>query len=174
MIYLRNVVRGLVDGILSTTGVVVGMSIGESQQFIVLASLSAGIANAISNLAGAFTAESADVYHEIDELVRRTGIESKRIKSLRIFKRRISEVYLRGLIDALTTFFGTVIVILPFFFLSAAKAIELSVFLAIFLSFLLGMIIAKLSKESFLEFGLKMCLFSLISIVICYLLAEWI
>ena len=64
--YLRSLMFGLQDGIVSTTGVVVGISIGvSSKEIIVLAALVAVMVEASSMAAGQYSSEKA--VHQMDK-----------------------------------------------------------------------------------------------------------
>lgn len=64
--YLRSVMFGLQDGLVSTTGVVVGISTGvESKAIIILASLVAVSVEASSMAAGQYSSEKA--VHQMDK-----------------------------------------------------------------------------------------------------------
>src|SRR3990167_4376080 len=64
--YLRSLLFGLQDGIVSTTGVVVGISTGVSdKQIIVLAALVAVAVEASSMAAGQYSSEKA--VHQMDK-----------------------------------------------------------------------------------------------------------
>ena len=55
---IRYIIRGLIDGSLSTFGVVIGAS-GGDVSIIIAAGIGGGVANGISNILGALTAERA-------------------------------------------------------------------------------------------------------------------
>ena len=60
----RYIVRGLIDGSLSALGVVIGASGSADASVIIAAGLGGGIANGLSNILGAFTAEKATLERE--------------------------------------------------------------------------------------------------------------
>jgi len=69
--YLRSLMFGLQDGIVSTTGVVVGISTGTSDKsIIVLAALVAVMVEATSMAAGQYTSEKA--VHQMDKTGKHT------------------------------------------------------------------------------------------------------
>ena len=69
--YLRSLMFGLQDGIVSTTGVVVGISTGiNNKDIIVLAALVAGMVEASSMAAGQYSSEKA--VHQMDKTGRHT------------------------------------------------------------------------------------------------------
>ncbi len=69
--YLRSLMFGLQDGIVSTTGVVVGISIGISnKEIIVLAALVAVMVEASSMAAGQYSSEKA--VHQMDKTGKHT------------------------------------------------------------------------------------------------------
>lgn len=69
--YLRSLMFGLQDGIVSTTGVVVGISIGvENKAIVVLAALVAVMVEASSMAAGQYSSEKA--VHQMDKTGKHT------------------------------------------------------------------------------------------------------
>jgi len=69
--YLRSLMFGLQDGIVSTTGVVVGISIGiESKAIIILAAFVAVMVEATSMAAGQYSSEKA--VHQMDKTGKHT------------------------------------------------------------------------------------------------------
>ena len=72
----RQLVRGFIDGSLSTLGVVIGAS-GAEISIIIAAGIGGGVANGLSNVFGAFTAE------RIEEEMQIVKIERAMLKNLK-------------------------------------------------------------------------------------------
>ncbi|MCW1296229.1 MAG: VIT1/CCC1 transporter family protein [Candidatus Parvarchaeota archaeon] len=173
--YLRNFVRGLIDGILTAFGIVVGASISNSNTVIIITALSGGIADCFGNLASAVTAESADVYTEINELEKKMMIDKKEIKNMMFFKKKISETYLRSIVDAISTIVGVIIPITPFLFINNINlALQMTILISVTSLFILGMLIGKISKENMLKLGIKTCFFGVAAAFVCFLLTKFL
>ncbi|MBA7601962.1 hypothetical protein ES703_09047 [subsurface metagenome] len=135
---VRYFIRGLIDGSLSTLGIVIGASIAiglspEAARIIVAAGIGGGIANGLSNIIGAFAAEKT--------------VAEKRI-------------LLSSVIDGLATIGGSVIPVLPFFILPALPALEWSIAVTLALFFSIGIYIGRVSRENLALSGFKMVLFA--------------
>jgi predicted membrane protein (TIGR00267 family) len=170
---IRNFVRGLIDGILTAFGIVIGASVSGSNRIVIITAITGGIADCFGNLASAVTAESADVYKEISELEKKMMIDKKEIKSLRLFKKKIKETYIRSIVDGVSTFFGVIIPISPFLIFDVNLALQISTLISISFLFLLGMCIGKISKENMLKLGIKTFVFGIGAAIVCFLLTKF-
>ncbi|MCD6414342.1 MAG: TIGR00267 family protein [Candidatus Diapherotrites archaeon] len=162
---IDNFVRGLVDGSLSTLGVVIGASTG-SVQIILAAGLGGTVANGISNILGAFSAEKAVAYEELN------GIEKAMVKkNLKgsILQRTVEgEVVKAGFVDGGATIVGGLIPVMPFILLPSQVALPVSIALVLVLLFFLGVYLGKVSKENLIFSGTKMVIYSIVIAVLAY------
>lgn len=168
---IDNFVRGLVDGSLSTLGVVIGASTGPSN-IILAAGLGGTVANGISNILGAFSAEKATVYEKLKNIEK--AMIEKDLKGSFLQKKAESNVVKAGLIDGGATILGGAIPVVPFVFLSQSVALLVSVLLVLILLFFLGVYLGKLSKENLLFSGIKMVVYSLIIATMAYIIQATI
>lgn len=123
--YLRSIVFGFQDALVSTTGIVVGISIGtNNKQFIILSALVAISVEALSMAAGQYLSEKS-----VHELPKSDHKDSLIVGALLMF---------------LSYLIGGVIPILPIFFFNPPYSSILSVIFAFIGLFLLGFIKAKL------------------------------
>jgi predicted membrane protein (TIGR00267 family) len=171
----RHVIRGLIDGSLSTLGVIIGAS-GADPAIIITAGLGGGVANGLSNVLGAFTAEKAKMEMELAELekamLRRGGL-----KGTFIHEKAKKKTFIGGLSDGLSTILGSVIPVIPFLLMyplryDRSTAMLLSISITIFLLFFLGVYLGKLSKENIAIAGIKMALIGLTTAIICTLIEK--
>ncbi len=171
----RYFIRGLIDGSLSTLGVVIGAS-GAAPVIVVTAGLGGGVANSLSNLFGAFTAESAEVERELSDMERSMLTEGHlRDTSLHYGMRK--RVFSSGLSDGVATFTGAIIPVIPFllvFVLGFTNqiALLLSISTTVILLFFLGVHLGMVSKRNIALSGLKMALIGIITAIVCALI-EW-
>ncbi|MFO8074215.1 MAG: VIT1/CCC1 transporter family protein [Polyangia bacterium] len=164
---IRLVIRGLVDGALSSLGVVIGASLSDDLQVILSAGFSGAVANGFSNVLAAFTAEKAGQYKNLVE------VEKKMLRSLKGTDKEkgISKRVLKGgALDGVFSLLGGVVPIAPFFFLPLDSAVYAAVLLVALIAAFLGAYTARLSKESFFFGILKMIAFTLATAGICALI----
>ena len=135
--YLRSSVFGFEDALVSTTGVVIGISTGTSNiKFIVLASLVTIAVEAVSMGAGQFLSERT--LHEADK------------------KRHHDSLVAGSVIMFFSYFFGGLIPIFPIFLLPIRVAIFPILFLAFLSLFILGYVKGVLVKISPTRSALEM------------------
>lgn len=136
--YLRSGLFGIQDGLVSTTGVVVGISIGvEDKAIIILASLVAVTVEASSMAAGQYSSEKA--VHEMDK----TG---KHTDSL-----------IQGALIMFGGYFlGGMVPIIPTLLLNQPEARVIAVIAAFFGLFILGYIKGHLVKVATLRSAMEL------------------
>ena len=151
-------------------GIVLGATLSGDVKVIIAASLGGGIANALSNILGAMTAERAAVMLEFGEYDKAMVGRTKDLKDTTIYERARAKIYRGGLIDGLGTFLGALVPVIPFFFMFAGFGIDTLVLASIAstvgLLFVLGLYLGKLSKENIMWAGAKMALFGLATAVV--------
>jgi predicted membrane protein (TIGR00267 family) len=168
---VRYIVRGLIDGSLSTLGIVLGASIGGDPKVIMAAGLGGGIANSISNLLGALTGEKAGVMIKLAKYEKAMVGCDVNLKDTKVYEKEKKRIWKAGIFDAIATFFGSVLPVMPFLFvpfglINLPAAILSSIVLTVSLLFALGIYLGKLSKENILWAGTKMAIFGIITAVL--------
>ncbi|AIJ05711.1 hypothetical protein JH146_0866 [Methanocaldococcus bathoardescens] len=168
----RYIVRGLIDGSLSALGVVIGASGSADASVIIAAGLGGGIANGLSNILGAFTAEKASLERERIQkeksLLKHNGYLKKSI----IYKKAIRETMICGLIDGISTALGSALPVIPFFLFDIKTALYIAIAITIAILFILGVFIGKISKENVAVSGIKMVAGALIVAVLCFMIER--
>ena len=160
---IRYITRGLIDGSLSTLGIVLGAAISGDVKVIVAAGLGGGMANAISNLLGALTAEKASVMIDLAEYERAMVGSKINLKDTKIYEKEKRKIWVGGITDATATFFGSIVPIVPFGLLALDSAIIGSIVVTTALLFGLGLYMGRLSKENLVFAGIKMAVFGLVT-----------
>jgi len=161
----RYFIRGLIDGSLSTLGIVIGASIAiglspeAARTIIIAAGIGGGIANGLSNIIGAFAAEKTVAHKEL-ERVERAMLKRGAIKNSELHRETEKKIISSSVIDGLATIGGSVIPVLPFFILPALPALEWSVAVTLAFFFVIGIYIGRVSRENLALSGLKMVLFA--------------
>lgn len=152
-------IRGLTDGMLSTLGIVIGAH-GASSIIIISAGLAGGLANGISNIFAALTAQEVRMGLHFDKIGKAMLRED--FRETIVHKRMEEEVMISGIQDGIFTIIGSIFPILPYLFLPPSKAIVIAVLLCSIISFLLGVIIAKISRSAWIKLGIKMTVLALV------------
>jgi VIT1/CCC1 family predicted Fe2+/Mn2+ transporter len=154
--YLRSALFGLQDGLVSTTGVVVGISTGVSDKaFIILAAFVAVSVEASSMAAGQYSSEKA--VHQMDK-------EGKHTDSL----------ILGAIIMFISYFLAGMIPILPILFLDTPGAITLSVIFAFLGLFLVGLIKGYVVKYKPLRSAAELFIIGAIATTIGLLVGNYL
>jgi predicted membrane protein (TIGR00267 family) len=168
----RYIVRGLIDGSLSALGVVIGASGSADASVIIAAGLGGGIANGLSNILGAFTAEKASLERERIQkeksLLKKNGYLKKSI----IYKKAIRETMICGLIDGISTALGSALPVVPFFLFDIKTALYVAIGITVAILFILGVFIGKISKENVIVSGIKMVIGALAVAVLCFMVER--
>jgi predicted membrane protein (TIGR00267 family) len=166
MPYIRNITRGLIDGSLSTLGIVLGAAISMDIKVIMAAGLGGGIANALSNILGALTAEKAAVMVDLGKYERAMVGSKTKLRETKIYEKEKRRIWASGVSDCIATLVGSLVSIAPFALLSLTPAIYASIGLTVGLLFVLGLYLGKLSKENMIFSGIKMAIFGVITAIV--------
>lgn len=154
---IGSFVRGVLDGSLSTLGIVIGASAG-SPTIVIAASAGGALANGISNALSAYSAEEARMsvlQREVDSAMVARGPRAHLLQHrLRIRRLQV------GAVDGLGTALGGAVPIIPFLFLPSFPAMLLSIGLVMALVLIVGVYLGRLSRQNMLLSGLKMALFA--------------
>ncbi|MFH1821680.1 MAG: VIT1/CCC1 transporter family protein [Methanobacteriota archaeon] len=162
----KHFIRGMVDGSLSTLGIVIGAS-AAILPIILAAALGGMMANSISNALSAFSSERVFQFSELRKTERSMVRKSLKGSVPEHKKRRATAK--ASLADGSATIVGGLIPILPYLLVPIATAMFISTGLVIATIFVIGMYIGKLSKENILFSALKMAVFGIAVVIIAYL-----
>jgi len=163
----RYIIRGLIDGSLSSLGVVIGASSGDVST-IIAAGIGGGVANGISNILGALTAERAVLEGKRSSQEKVLLKEAGSLKKTSFYKEALSKTAISGIGDGLSTAFGSIIPVIPFLVLDKQKAIIVAILITLSILFILGIFIGRISKENLIISGIKMVFGGLIVALICF------
>ena len=168
---IRYIIRGVIDGSLSSLGVIIGAS-GGDVSLIITAGVGGGVANGISNILGALTAERAIVESVRMSQERVLLREEGYLKSSQAYKEALNRTTISGIWDGLSTTFGSIIPITPFFFFPKEVALFLAVVITTVILFTLGVFIGKISKENLILSGFKMAAVGLLVALISFVIEN--
>jgi len=151
--------RGMMDGTLSTLGVVIGAQ-GAPPEIIIAAGISGGLANSFSNIFAAFTANETEMMVRLNDL--KDAMLRKDLEDTQIYEREKRRVHKQSLADGLATVVGALVPVIPYFFFSSYMSIFIAVFLTSMLGLLVGVVMGKLSRRSMIKSGLKMAVSAIV------------
>ena len=161
--------RGFIDGALSTLGIVVG-ALAASSSVILAAAIGGTLANGISNVLSAFSAAGAEDYTELRQVEK--AMVDKELKGGMLDRQISKQTTLKASVDGVATIIGGAIPILPYLFMVPDKAVFVSVGLVIFVIFIIGMYLGKLSRRNILFSALKMSFFAASVAAVVYLIQS--
>ncbi|NUN11562.1 VIT1/CCC1 transporter family protein [Candidatus Micrarchaeota archaeon] len=167
----RYFINNSFDGVLTTIGLLMGMFLAgvANTQIIITTSLSTGIAIGLSGFWGAFLTEVAERKKKLMELEKSL---MRNLKDTEIERASSFASKIVALVDGLSPLLSTIIVILPFFFISTIDAYYLAFTIAGLMLVGLGIFLGRVSKENQILLGLKMLAAGILAIGISYLLLN--
>ena len=163
--------RGFIDGTLSTLGIVIGAA-SASNVVIIAAALGGMLANGISNLLSAFSAEGAEQYQELRRI--EEAMVSREMKGSELDRRISRRTLASGIVDGAATIVGGGIPILPYLFLPPFEAMLVAIGVVVTIISLVGIYLGKLSRRNIVLSALKMATFGLVVAATVYLLQSLI
>ena len=171
----RYLVMNAFDGTLTMLGVIIGAYLAKikSPLSIISAGLAGSMAMGISGIAGAYMTERAERLRRLKEL-ERAMLKNLR-KSVHYRSQRFATLVV-ALIDGLSPMIASICVLFPFFLvhfsiIPFSIAIYLSIAMALLIMTLLGIYLAKISKESKLKYGLQMIGIGILTALACILIS---
>lgn len=152
-------IRGMLDGTLATLGVVIGAR-GAAPEIIIAAGISGGVANSISNILAAFSAQKTVMLNDLREV--EDAMIEKDLKGSYTHQEKQKEVRLKSIYDGVATLLGALVPVVPFFFFAPQIATYTAIGLTSILGFWVGFIMGKLSRRNVLYLGAKMAIIAII------------
>ena len=135
--YLRSIIFGFQDSLVSTTGVIAGVAAGTSDKhLVILASLVTITVESLSMGAGQYMSEKS--VHQMDKTGKHTD-----------------NLYVGGLLMGLSYFLGGLVPVMPIMLLELPLSATVSIVSALIGLFVLGFIKAKLVKVNPLKSALE-------------------
>lgn len=175
----RYLIRGFIDGLLSTLGIVIGASTaigggGKASHVIIAAGVGGGVANGLSNVLGAIMGEKAATYERVEKM-EKAMLKDEALQDTKVDERMQDKIMTSGIVDGVATLGGAMVPVLPFIFilalpLSSLTALYISIGISLALFFALGVYIGNISKENVIISGLKMVAFGGVTAIIATLI----
>lgn len=152
-------IRGMLDGTLATLGVVIGAR-GAHPEIIVAAGVSGGVANSLSNVLAAFSAQKTIMLKEIDEV--EGAMVNRDLHDTYHYKKKRKNVRMKSIFDGVATIIGALVPVLPYLVMEPGYAIYLAIGITAVLGFGIGYVMGSISKSNVLLSGLKMAFIAII------------
>jgi VIT1/CCC1 family predicted Fe2+/Mn2+ transporter len=156
-LYIRNIVFGISDSLVSTVGLLAGIDVsGTSKHIIILTGVTYAFVEAFSMAVGSFLSEES-----VEEDSNRGKLET-------------SGPFTAGSIMFISFIIASFIPIIPYMFFGLTSALYLSIGLSIIALFVVGMISAKKTKVKVLKSGFRMALLGGMAIVIGVIVGKFL
>jgi|GEM_PF-760106 len=169
--FLGPIVRGALDGALSTLGIVVG-AYGAPSQIIIAAGLSGGAAASISNTFAALSSEKTKMLINLNKI--KSAMLKEDFEDTILHEMESKEVRTKGILDGIATIIGASFPVLPYLFLPPEQAIILAIALTSLLAFVLGIWMGKISERGLIMLGVKMALVAIVIALAATLIKQGI
>jgi predicted membrane protein (TIGR00267 family) len=170
----RYFVMNSFDGALTILGIVIAVYISGKHEsgLIIISSLGAAVAMAISGIWGAYSIERAERLRVLKELERHLMAD---LEETEIEKKVNSTTVLVALVDGLSPMLATLLIISPFIasqlgLLEPESAFYYSIAIVVIILFLLGALVGHVAKEDRAKSGAKMVLAGIAVAVVVLLL----
>jgi predicted membrane protein (TIGR00267 family) len=170
----RYFIMNSFDGALTILGIVIAVYISGKHDsgLIIISSLGAAVAMAISGIWGAYSIERAERLRGLKELERHLMAD---LEETEIKKKVNATTILVALVDGLSPMLATLLIISPFFssqlgLIGPESAFYYSVAIVVIILFLLGALVGHVAKEDRIKSGAKMVLAGISVAVVVILL----
>jgi predicted membrane protein (TIGR00267 family) len=161
------------DGVLTIIGVLMGNLMGgvRDSKIVVVTGLSTSLAMGISGLWGSYLTESAERRHEIEELQKQTLID---LSNTKIGKASRMAAVMVSVVDGLSPFLASVLVLVPFFLVSLFSVVVWAYYasfaVALLTLFALGIFLGYISKDNWIVSGIRTVVAGVVCMVLSYFL----
>jgi predicted membrane protein (TIGR00267 family) len=171
----RYFIMNSFDGALTILGIVIAVYISGKHEsgLIIISSLGAAVAMAISGIWGAYSIERAERLRVLKELERHLMAD---LEETEIEKKVNSTTILVALVDGLSPMLATLLIISPFIasqlgLIGTESAFYYSIAIVVIILFLLGALVGHVAKEDRAKSGAKM-VFAGIAVAVVVLLLD--
>jgi len=170
----RYFIMNSFDGALTILGIVIAVYVSGKHEsgLIIISSLGAAVAMAISGIWGAYSIERAERLRVLKELEMHLMAD---LEETEVEKKVNSTTILVALVDGLSPMLATLLIISPFIasqlgLLAAESAFYYSIAIVVIILFLLGALVGHVAKEDRAKSGVKMVLAGIAVAVVVLLL----
>lgn len=157
-LYLRNIIFGISDSLVSTVGLLAGIDVaGTSRQLILLTGIVYAFVEAFSMAVGSFLSEQSAEEYEVKGEVAADG-----------------GPFTAGLVMFLSFILASFIPIVPYLWFGLSAALWCSIGFSLVALFIVGMISARIVKVDMMSHALKMMLLGGAAIVIGVIVGKFV
>lgn len=173
---LRYLVHGVVDGMITGFGAVLGASLSGSIPLVIITGGATAVSCAIADIASIYTSTEASLLQEFVDLSDKMGVDKEFLKKSKVFLKKRHEIIYKSIVDAIACLIGGLILLIPFFVFADDMQTAVISLLPMTLVILgvLGWYIAKLSKEKALHLILKLALVGFVAFVATFLITRMV
>lgn len=160
---LEGAAFGITDGIICVIGTIIGAAAAtESSGIAIIAGVLAGVSNSFANGIGVYISQSTE-----------RGVQkAKAEKGEKVQVHTVRE----NIISAVSSFSASITVslamVVPFVFLGIVQAMAASFVMGIILLFILGVYIAKISRENMLSHGIQYALLGVGGAILGFVIGD--
>lgn len=174
----RYIALGTLDGVLAVMGVtlaasgVAGVGGIEIPNYVIgLTGLSGGIALAMSNAFGSFIGERAEEVRNIRELEQKMMLDEGKLDDTVIHHQAKRRIYMSMFTHGFSSFIGSFVPVVPFlFFADRSSAIITTIVLCFIALIILGIYLARVSRESLLKTSIEIVIIGILISVVSFLI----
>jgi len=166
-----NLLRGFVDGALSTLGIVIGAT-SAAPAVIIAAAVGGTVANGIANALSAFSSESASRHAELREIEK--ALVDRDLRGTALDRNVQVAIAKASVVDGLGTIAGGVIPVLPYVFMPVSRALPTSAGVVIIAISIVGLYLGRVSRRNLALSALKMAVSGIAVAGIVYLIQSLI
>ena len=167
----RNLIRGLMDGSLTTLGVIIASF--NNPEVLAAVGLGVAVANSLSNACGGYISEKTLHIERHRKSERAMLISNGLASTLHMTKAEITSLK-RGLMDSLGTFLGALVPLSCVLLIPGVLGLYIGTILPVTMYIGLGIWMGLLSKEHLAVSAAKTTLFAIATIVITNLIRIYI
>ena len=172
--HVRDFIFGVEDGLVSTLGVITGVSIGAAEtNFVILAGLVAAFTGATSMAAGTFlSTKSQKEYYDKVLSSKAKGVDGVERKEMRALHAEHENPLKAAAVIWISFMLAAAIPIAPFYFAAPGSALPLAIGLTTAALFIFGSTKCFYTKRKWLAGGLEMVLIGALAAIVGFAIGS--
>lgn len=160
----RYFVIGFFDGVLTVMGMLIGAFLsGISSEAVISAGIATSLALGISSGWGAFEAERVE--QKVAAMEKRRSLLKFEDDYCLIDEAHNFAMKISAIVHAIAPIPAGIIPLIPYVFLPARDAFPYAVLIGLFLLFIVGLMLGRISKENVIKSGLRLVLAGILTLI---------
>ncbi len=160
----RYFVIGFFDGVLTVMGMLIGAFLsGISSEAVISAGIATSLALGISSGWGAFEAERVE--QKVAAMEKRRSLLKFENDYCLIDEAHNFAMKISAIVHAIAPIPAGIIPLIPYVFLPAREAFPYAVLIGLFLLFIVGLMLGRISKENVIKSGLRLVLAGILTLI---------